>query len=160
MRTCINIISSSGRFFNSRGVFNWKFTKNSFKTLLQIPLQLFHAVCFTWNIRRGTKRADNIWKCYGFAKDNPSVRCADSSLYTREPWSAVIRQWKQHTDKTNLVDSYFLKTESRKLWKRSAKHAVSLNIKYNFRQRYCFSADFLAYQTDGKLPAGSDKRSA
>ena len=116
MRPCINIISSSGRFFNSRGVFNWKFTKNSFKTLLQIPLQLFHAVCFTWNIRRGTKRADNIWKCYGFAKDNPSVSCADSSLYTREPWFAINRKLKRHTVKEHQFDNVFrVKWECRKL---------------------------------------------
>ncbi len=30
-------------------------------------------------------------------KNNPSVSCADSSLYTREPWFAVNRKCKCHT---------------------------------------------------------------
>ena len=38
---------------------------------------------------------------------NPSVSCADSSLYTREPWFAVSRKLKQCIINALIVDSVF-----------------------------------------------------
>ena len=40
-------------------------------------------------------------------KNNPSVSCADSSLYTREPWFAVSRKLKQCIINALRVDSVF-----------------------------------------------------
>ena len=40
-------------------------------------------------------------------KNNPSVSCADSSLYTREPWFAVSRKLKQCIVKALIIDIVF-----------------------------------------------------
>ncbi len=40
-------------------------------------------------------------------KNNPSVSCADSSLYTREPWFAINRKLKRHTVKEHQFDNVF-----------------------------------------------------
>ena len=42
-----------------------------------------------------------------FEENNPSVSCADSSLYTREPWFAVSRKLKQCIVKALIIDIVF-----------------------------------------------------
>ena len=41
-------------------------------------------------------------------KNNPSVSCADSSLYTREPWFAVDRKWNGIQLKTPIRRWFFV----------------------------------------------------
>ena len=42
-----------------------------------------------------------------FEENNPSVSCADSSLYTREPWFSVNRKCKCHTVNKRRFNSGF-----------------------------------------------------
>ena len=42
-----------------------------------------------------------------FEENNPSVSCADSSIYTREPWFAVSRKLKQCIVKALIIDIVF-----------------------------------------------------
>ena len=42
-----------------------------------------------------------------FEENNPSVSCADSSLYTREPCFAVSRKLKQCIVKALIIDIVF-----------------------------------------------------
>ena len=48
-----------------------------------------------------------ISTCTDLTKNNPSVSCADSSLYTREPWFAINRKLKRHTVKEHQFDNVF-----------------------------------------------------